>query len=237
MAVLTKAQVLTQARILYVDSDTTDPANSDTILGAIYDEKARQYLELVEPRYKRLSATASGLTLTGAYNATTSAVNIAEIVSAFYDASGASTVVGTEMERVPMGEIQQSLQELNFDVATGGNERPYRWNAVRVQTDTDADKGKWQFWLNQKHDNSAGATLFVILHARLDPTDTDPLDISEAGSYTLARIVAAEAARLIGEDQEFIAGILAPVREDILQKMNLVELAKRPRVFAGARVP
>jgi hypothetical protein len=71
--------------------------------------------------------------------------------------------------------------------------------------------------------------------AILSAGSTDQPDVSEPASYTLARLAAAEAAYIVGEDSEFVANILRPVGEDILASMGMTGLALRPQASPHAR--
>lgn len=226
MANLTVANGLLHARALYVDTDTTDPAVSDATLTKIANEKYLLWHARVEPRW----VTASLATLvesTASY--TTTAVNIAEI-NTVYDASLALGV----LEQIEIHRYRQKM----FDSSSNGT--PIQYALERAQTDTEANIGKWIVYPYPPPDALA-ATKVLTGIVRLVPAlvseipGTDQMDVSDEAAYTIWRMVAAEAARMVGEDAEFIAGILAPIKDDVLTAMGMTALALRPRITEGER--
>lgn len=238
MANLTVTNGLLFCRELYVDSDTVDAALTGTQLVRIANEKYLRWHEKVERRFQTLDNTTTGLDLTGLYTDLTSIVTIAEIESV---SLRNATNIDTEAERAPRSEVLASLSELSYGTASDG--RPYRYFIEREGTDTEASIGLWRIYLNQQHDVAgASATLKAILRARVVPalltvsgeTSTDQMDVSDEAAYTIWRLVAAEAARIVGDD-EMVPGILATVPQDVLASMGMSELATRPREAQSKR--
>ena len=234
-----------QVRIWLADYDEsgthgtpTDPCWPDAMIDRKVEEVAGRYCEAVEPRTQRIAASTSGLTMTGLFTDTIDApLTIAEIVGAEYSTGASSATVGIPMERIEVHEALAALSDLSFGIGSGA---PYRWAVERMQTDTEADQGKWRFWLDQQHDSSGGAVLQIILIARLTVAaiggSTGTPDCSANGSYIIAQIAAYELSMGGGETPEFAAHILNGISDKVLEQMQIKRLAKKPRVREMERV-
>lgn len=207
------------ARRLYVDTDTTDPALSTADLTALINEAYLKWHESVEPRYQTGVAFVVGAT---AVSAMSNANTYAEF--------GALTVgsVGSTyrtIEQVDYNTIQDKLSE---DGSTT-SDVPQMCSLRREQTDTEANQGLWT--VNVWPRSAAGYN--ITAQYRKTPAalsaGTDEPDVSEEARYTIARIVAATAAYLVGEGPDFVATILQPVPEHIQSAMGVARLHKRPR--------
>jgi hypothetical protein len=236
---LTLADIDTHAGILAAMTDTTDPPLTTAERYAIINELYLRWHEKIEQRFKNLYGEFS--IITGGFFVDGTSTNIAEIDRAYaissdsYSASDAG--MGNEVEVIDvseMFELYKNAPDSQFISAV----LPTRIAFKRLQTDTEADIGKWRCYVYPKTIADA-TTLKISVSARVIPAllagGTDQPDISDEARYTIARLAAARYAAVVGEDQEFIAEILRGVDEDVLASMGMSDLMKRPRSHPAER--
>lgn len=233
MAVLTAAEAEAFGRILYADTDASDPALTSSEWQKIHNEKYLRWHEKVEPRYQIVTTGSSGFTLAGSASTVVgSLTTLAEIGQVlWYAGAGTAGTEGVPLEILPLSDF---FRRRGVDTSAAGP--PAIGSLTRENTDTEADIGKWRLrvWPN------ADATYQFPVMVRKVPValaagGTDQPDVSEPASYTIARLAAADAAYIVGEDSEFIANILRPVSQDVLASMGMTELALRPHASPHGR--
>lgn len=236
MAVLTVSEIEALARILYADTDSSDPALTSSELTKLINDKYLRWHEKVEPRYQIVTSGSSGFTTTsGGASASTvvgTLTTLAEIGQVlWYAGSGTSGTSGKPLEILPLADFFRRR-----GVNTSASGPPAIGSLTRENTDTEADIGKWRLRVWPEADTTYQ---FVVVVRKvpviLAAGGVDQPDVSEPASYTLARLAAADAAYIVGEDAEFIANILRPVSQDVLGSMGMTELALRPHPSPSGR--
>lgn len=206
------------ARRLYVDTDSTDPALAAADLTALINEAYLKWCEAVEPRYQVGTLFAvSGASLSAASNAA-----VAEIGAL---TTGTPGTTFRTIEQVDYNTIQDKVSE----DGTTTSDVPQMCALQRNQTDVEANMNYWTLYVWPKSVAGYNVTAQYRKTPAALSSGTDEPDMSEEARYTLARIVAATAAYLVGEGPEFVATILQPVPEHIQSAMGVAGLHKRPR--------
>ena len=217
MAILTGAQMITEARRDCVDTDTFDPAFIDNI----YLTKINKYYLLwhqkIERRISRVTALASGYTIAGSVlfgDSNGSNLDWYEIVTV-YRAPSDSATVGAPIEITRLDRVlrlqdsspteQAAITLVAFQrmgsaaVGAIGSWRVYVWPIPNVQNN-------------------------LLVYVRRWPTVLavgDTPDVTELGAYTISKLAAAEIAGMMGEDEAFIAHILRDVPDEIMTAMDI----------------
>jgi hypothetical protein len=204
-----------QARIDCGDTDEIDPALTDDIYQSFINEYYLLWHQKVERRTSEVTPTDSGLTYTtGVSVLTTTPTDWIEIVEA-YKVTGSGVVFGTPLEIMDPASI---LRMQASDPAPG---TPTRIAFTRLASSSTANVGKWRAFVHPIPDT----TYYVGILARKWPvllgSPTDTPDLTELEAYTVARLAAAKAAGIFGEDQEFIGNILRDVPDQILSQIGV----------------
>jgi hypothetical protein len=223
MATMTGAQFIAYVRLLTLDTNSSNYGLTDAQLVLMSNDALTRWYDVVEPRVKWLTPTALGgaSLATNAISFTTTPVDIQEILSCFLS-SAASATDGAQLEKVEPNDIF-ALNNQGDAAAT-----PTRYAVMRAATATAADVGKWTVFFHPKSPGPTTSTTHISAIVKTAPPaviastpSTEIIDVSEAGGYTLARIVAARAATLLGRDERFVGMLMQGVPEDIQQSMMM----------------
>lgn len=229
------SDLIAEARRLVVDTSSTDPAAADAVYTARLNENYVRYCAVVDRRFQAMAATTSGAYMVAAQSSTTlTPTNIAEIGQVFWTIGGpdestptSSNITLTPLERVSWDYYIRTRGPLNTNLPDQAG-TPEFYAVRRVATDTDANIGKWELGVWPP----PGALSYFPMYVRLTPallsSSSDKMDLSDEATWWVVRLAAADIANMIGEDDAFIARILAPVPQQILESMGVKATGVRP---------
>jgi hypothetical protein len=204
-----------QMRIYMADTDSNDPAMSDSICTSILNKWYYLWHERVERRLVSVTATASGFSFAqAATSATSTPTNWYEIAEA-YKASGVGVEYGAPLEIVP----PTVLLRLQNSHTTQGTVSKVAF--MRPATALSASVGKWTCIVHPIPD----AATYISLMVRQWPTalsiSTDTPDVTELAAYTISKLAAAEGAAIFGEDAEFIGNMVRDIPDEVFEQLKM----------------
>lgn len=217
MSSLSLANLTLHARLLAQDTSTSSPALQDSQYYSLINEKYAWYKEVVDPRttwvnHTQLTGSGGGVS---SKSFKTSDTNYRKILALLPETSSSSTDLASPLERVELNELG--------DFSTSS----YYALSRQQLTSTAADNGKWTIYFG-----AAPATQFysawVIKEVTALSSGSDVPELSDHEGYMVARMAAAEAARLAGRT-EMVDQILAPLPQEVRDALQTAQNVKKPR--------
>jgi len=215
MPFLPLSGIIGQMRVHMNDTDSNDPAMTDSVCTGLINKWYLQWHYGVERRITEVTATTSGYTFTSALKSKVGTpTNWYEVVEA-YRTSAAGNVYGVPLEIVKTSVIAR-LQ--NSDATPAA---VTRIAFSRGATASSGSIGKWTAYVHPIPDATYTIGLLVRQWPEELSASTDTPDITELGAHTIARLAAADGAAIFGEDREFIDNILRPIPDEIMAQIGM----------------
>lgn len=239
MAILTVTTGMAYIRLRSQDVDATIV---DASLLIIINKWYALWTDEINPRIQLVTGTAVETTGTGGISgvlATASVKTQVGFPTTMYTdylevgSRRSNETISAPMERVSLVDLRRFL----YTDSTVG--RPSKWALEPTQTATPGDIGKANLWFWPPASASSGGFSWVLdALARIQVTPLDAatvttFDTSEADSYRIALLAAAEVAWLLGKDENYINGILSEVGEKGQALVRRWQNIVKPRI-AGA---
>lgn len=214
--------VLTHAREIYGDTDTTNPGVSDTILFEMLNPIVRM-LWKQNPRPVSRTSTALGWTLSAnTKSALITSTDILQVLGLYREAAAGDSVIGTPLRKCAPARILQ----LQIDESTTGTVTRYSWE--RAASTTEADHGKI---LVRFHPIPSATThisgRFVVEPETID-AGADGIDLDDEEGYGIAKLLAWQAAPLIRQPPARVAEIKSQIPAKFLAVYQQALAMQRP---------
>lgn len=213
---------LLYARQWCLDTDTSNPVNSDTEILRDANAAYAYIRDVLSPRYVWETATTLGSTMTaGDFVTTVTLKTIAEIRAVFFEAS-TSTTAGRPLQPA-------SLEGVRRRAFTGSSPGPREYALQRLGTFTAADIGQWKIHI---WPGASGGTPGLSAIVRYEITDlsagTDKADLSDTEDNMMWETAAACAAvRMNKLDRANL--IFARLPEKMQARFNVAAVSVKPR--------
>lgn len=199
------------ARTFCNDADEVDPALSDDFYTVLANESLLTMYGALEQRISPVTATDAGLTFApGTQMVTATPTDWYEIVEAFRVLTPGEAY-GRRLKVVDVKDIL-IVQDKGFNGATGIPERVAFEQMVQASSD---DANRWNVYLDPVPSETTYIGMLVRAWPVLLADATDVPQITDLSSYTIARDVAAKAAGIFGEDEQFISLILRTLPDQV----------------------